>query len=255
METLSHDTILIAGGGPVGLLVATVLAHYGVKSVILERNETTTRSILSQCSEIISNTGARWPKMDLTNGRSMELLRRLGLNEDIRKLGKNSKFSRVLRKADSGGSVGVPSTAPYNVYITPGLGLPSATTSWDFPSNEELRKEFREQNDGSMPQEPWQRISQAIFEKYLKERCDENIMIDCRFSWKIEKCIETDQGVQVGAIDLKDGSKRIILSSYLVACDGASSRVRRDMGIELDGGPLYVDGFNSPSRRHFQKCE
>lgn len=46
METLSHDTILIAGGGPVGLLVATVLAHYGVKSVLLERNATTTRSAL-----------------------------------------------------------------------------------------------------------------------------------------------------------------------------------------------------------------
>lgn len=254
METLSHETILITGGGPVGLLVATVLAHYGVKSVLLERNETTTRSVLNHCYEVISDTGTRWPKMDLTNGRSMELLRRLGLNEDIRKLGKNSMFSRVLREADPGGSVGVPSTAPYNVYFTPGLGLPSATTSWDFPSNEELQKEFREQNNGSMPQEPWQRISQAIFEKYLKERCDKNAMIDCRFSWKVEKCIETDQGVQVEAINVKDGSKRTIFTRYLVACDGASSRVRRDLGIELDGGPLYVDGFNSLSRRPFQKC-
>lgn len=45
MEALDYDTILIAGGGPVGLLVATVLAHYGVKSVLLERNETTTRFV------------------------------------------------------------------------------------------------------------------------------------------------------------------------------------------------------------------
>lgn len=41
---LSDDTVLISGGGPVGLMVGTVLAHYGVKSIILERNESTTKS-------------------------------------------------------------------------------------------------------------------------------------------------------------------------------------------------------------------
>src|ERR1700677_698369 len=82
---------------------------------------------------------------------------------------------------------GVPSTTPYNVYITPGLNAPKATTSWEFPSVQDLRTQYREQNDGSMPQEPWQRISQAIFERYLKERCDKNPLIDCRFGWKVEK--------------------------------------------------------------------
>lgn len=147
---------------------------------------------------------------------------------------------------------GVPATTPYNVYITPGLSLPSATTSWNFPSNEELQKQYREQNDGSMPQEPWQRISQAIFEQYLKGRCDDNALIDCRFGWKVDKCIETDEGVEVVASNTKTGSKSTIISKYLVACDGASSRVRRDMEIELDGGPLYVD--NPPPRPRSTSC-
>jgi hypothetical protein len=43
LENLADDTVLIAGGGPVGLLLATVLAHFGVKSVLLERNKTTTK--------------------------------------------------------------------------------------------------------------------------------------------------------------------------------------------------------------------
>ena len=43
LEELADDTVLIAGGGPVGLLLATVLAHFGVKSVLLERNKTTTK--------------------------------------------------------------------------------------------------------------------------------------------------------------------------------------------------------------------
>lgn len=43
IETLDGETVLIAGGGPVGLILATVLAKYGVKSIVLERNESTTR--------------------------------------------------------------------------------------------------------------------------------------------------------------------------------------------------------------------
>ena len=42
-ETLENDRILIAGGGPVGLVLAKVLSFYGVKSLVLERNSTTTR--------------------------------------------------------------------------------------------------------------------------------------------------------------------------------------------------------------------
>jgi FAD-dependent monooxygenase len=42
-EALSDDTVLIVGGGPVGLLLATVLSFYGVKSVLLERNKATTK--------------------------------------------------------------------------------------------------------------------------------------------------------------------------------------------------------------------
>lgn len=43
IEHLSEETVLIAGGGPVGLITATALAHYGLKSIILERNDSTTK--------------------------------------------------------------------------------------------------------------------------------------------------------------------------------------------------------------------
>lgn len=48
-QHLDDDTVLIAGGGPVGLIVATVLAHYGTKSVVLERNSSTTKSANHCC--------------------------------------------------------------------------------------------------------------------------------------------------------------------------------------------------------------
>lgn len=43
VQHLEDGCVLIAGGGPVGLVLATVLSYYGIKSVILERNATTTR--------------------------------------------------------------------------------------------------------------------------------------------------------------------------------------------------------------------
>ena len=63
--------VVIAGGGPIGMTLALELASHGVRSIVLERNATTTRH----------------PKMDLTNGRSMELYRRMGVVDRLRQAG------------------------------------------------------------------------------------------------------------------------------------------------------------------------
>jgi hypothetical protein len=43
LEILDSGCVFIAGGGPVGMTVATVLAFYGIRSIVLERNKTTTK--------------------------------------------------------------------------------------------------------------------------------------------------------------------------------------------------------------------
>jgi len=174
--------------------------------------------------------------MDLTNVRSMELLRRLGFAEEVRKLGTELQIPTMATLIIH--LSGVPTTTPYNVYITPGLHTSKAITAWEFPCVEDLRAHIRDQNDGSMPSEPWQRISQAIFERYLKTRCDENPLVDCRFGWKVEKSVESENGVLVEAVQAQSGKKATFFTQYLAACDGASSRTRRDMEIPLDGGPV-----------------
>lgn len=55
--------VLISGAGPIGMTVALEPALHGVRSILVERNPHTTT----------------YPKMDLTNIRSMELFNRLGL--------------------------------------------------------------------------------------------------------------------------------------------------------------------------------
>lgn len=122
--------------------------------------------------------------------------------------------------------------------MTSGLHTDKPITSWEFPTVDELKAHYRENNDGSSPLEPWQRVSQAVFEQFLKARCDKNPLISCRFGWKVEKSIETDDGVLIEATDVKTDTKSRFFTRYLVACDGASSRVRRDLAIPLDGGPV-----------------
>ena len=72
---ISHTTpILIVGAGPAGLICALQLARHGMECMLVERNDDTTR----------------WPKMDVTNCRSMELLRgpsRLGVGDGLRAVG------------------------------------------------------------------------------------------------------------------------------------------------------------------------
>lgn len=46
VELLDHDCVLIVGGGPVGLVLSTTLASYGVKCIVLERNQSTTKSAI-----------------------------------------------------------------------------------------------------------------------------------------------------------------------------------------------------------------
>lgn len=62
------QVLIVGGGGPVGLTLAHELERHGIEALLVERNATTTQH----------------PKMDITNGRSMELFRRLGVADELR---------------------------------------------------------------------------------------------------------------------------------------------------------------------------
>lgn len=202
---LPADTVLIAGGGPVGLLLARVLSFYGIKSILFERNKTTTK----------------WPKMDLTNARSMEMFRKLGLADDLRRQG-------------------VTSDIDCDVLISSGLSQEKALTMWELPSVDKFRQRIHDVNDGSQPREPWQRLSQAVFEKWLREICEKDPMIDLRYGFRVDDVEEVADCVKTVVTDDHTGKSCTYTSSYVAGCDGGSSKVRRSLGLPLDGGPMYV---------------
>ncbi len=208
MDVTLNTPVLIAGGGPVGMTLALNLARYGVRSILVERNPSTTQH----------------PKMDLTNGRSMELFKRLGLVDKLR-------------------AVGVPGGNSFDIsWITSLAG--HELHRFAYPSADEAREIIWTKNDGSQASEPGLRVSQIVIEPVLKQAVDENELVDVRFGTLFERLIAQDEdGVLVEIKDVASGATQKIHCQYLAGCDGGGSRVRRQLGIELDGDMAVAGAY------------
>jgi FAD-dependent monooxygenase len=105
-------------------------------------------------------------------------------------------------------------------------------------SVDDYNKSIRENNEGNQPVEPYQRISQAVFEAWMKDICDENPLIDLRFGWRMESLEEKVHGVDALFTEIKSDEKHVFKAKYVIGCDGASSRTRRCLNTSLEGRPL-----------------
>src|SRR5262245_45539130 len=203
---MNEVPVLIAGAGPVGMTLACELARRDIACMMVERNATTTRH----------------PKMDITNARSMELFRRLGLVDALRQ-------------------VAVPEDSNFDVsWITTLAG--HELYRFHYPSVVEWRRRMRERNDGSMPGEPPMRVSQVEIEPVLQRAALAEHRIDARWSVAFEALSQDDAGV-IATLRGADGTAEQVRGRYLVGCDGGGSQVRNALGIGLDGEARVMERF------------
>ncbi|MBJ6135250.1 FAD-dependent monooxygenase [Ochrobactrum sp. Q0168] len=208
-------SVVIAGGGPVGMTLALELAKRGVDCLVVERNETTTKH----------------PKMDITNGRSMELFRSLGIADELR-------------------AAAVPSSHRFDVsWITDFTG--SELYRFAYPSVDEMRLKIRNTNDGTQSLEPAMRVSQVVIEPVLRAAIARHSQIEHRFQTRFESFEETDDGVTVTLQNLATDTIETVCCQYLVGCDGGGSQVRQSLGIEFEGKPRVMERFMT----HFKSTE
>lgn len=213
---MKHVPVLIAGGGPVGMTLARTLASFGVRSLLVERNPTTTRH----------------PKMDITNGRSMELFRRLRLADRLR-------------------AVAVPEENNFDIsWITSLTGR--ELHRFRYPSVVQKRAEIRARNDGSQPREPAMRVSQVRIEPVLRDAILWDPLVDARWGVAFEGFIQDDDGVTATLRTVETGATEQVRCDFLAGCDGGSSTVRDQLGIGLAGKAAvahrYMIHFQSDAR-------
>ena len=208
LRSAQHDvSVLIAGGGPVGMTLARTLSSFGVRCLLVERNPTTTRH----------------PKMDITNGRSMELFRRLGVAEKLR-------------------AVAVPEANNFDIsWITSLTGR--ELHRFRYPSVVQKRAEILARNDGTQPREPAMRVSQVVIEPVLRDAILNDPLIDARWGTAFEDFRQDAQGVTATLRVMETGATETVRCDFLAGCDGGSSTVRDGLGIGLEGRAQVAHRF------------
>ena len=191
--------VAIVGGGPIGLTLALFLDLYGVQSVLFNTDETTRMH----------------PKGSSEGPRTMEHFRRLGIADEIRKLG-------------------LPPDHPTDVaYFTRFSGpelvrlpMPSAADS--------LRMVAEAPKTDQVP-EPIHRANQMYVDHFLFDHAKTRPNIDIRFGWRVESFEQDADGVTLTAVNEADGQSKSWRAQYLAGCDGGRSTVRHALGIKYHG--------------------
>ncbi len=189
--------VLIVGAGPVGQLAALMLAYHGIPSVLIDKRERT--------------LGA--PKAHAINARTLEICESIGVSaQHLRTLGAS---------ANEGGEVRF-------------VGTLTGTEFGCLP--------YERQDQGAFEFTPFplSNIPQPVFEQELENHVLENNLIDFRRGVECTALNEVNDRVDATLVSLEKGGREgatqeIQSFDYAIAADGAGSKIRESLGIEMEG--------------------
>jgi 2-polyprenyl-6-methoxyphenol hydroxylase-like FAD-dependent oxidoreductase len=204
---LRETEVLIVGAGPVGLTLAVDLGQKGVRCTLIERKD---------APQFL-------PKMERCNARTMEIYRRMGIAAKVR-------------------AAGLRADVPMDVFIVTALNEPPLVTH-QYPSVAEAKRQIDACDDGSLPLEPYQLISQYTLEPLLKKEAEALPSVSVKYGCELESFTQDRNGVTART------SLGEMRGKYLVGCDGGGSTVRKQLGIEMRGENL------SELRQALYRCD
>jgi len=120
-----------------------------------------------------------------------------------------------------------------DVYIALALNEPPLLRL-PYPCVAEAQARIAACNDGSMPREPYQLISQYTLEPLLKSAVERLSSVAVRYGHEF-LCLSQD--IDTVTATVRDPDERIVemRARYVVGCDGGASAVRKQLGIQLRG--------------------
>ena len=208
--TETNISVLIIGGGTVGLHLAMELGWRNVDCLLVNQRHSTPDH----------------PKGSTINSRSMEHLRRLGIASEIRKAGLPpdhiTDICYVTRLAEwELGRIHMPTSR--EKICNPGPWGPTELTP-----------------------EPIHRCNQFYFEKIMRAHAESLASTDLRFHWQLNSFEDRGDHVRAEIENLSSGRTETVIYEYMVGCDGGRGNVRRQLGITYQGREssrrLFYDG-------------
>lgn len=199
MRKLIQTDVLIAGGGPCGLMLANELGRRGIPCLLVDPKPGTAFN----------------PQANATQARTMEHFRRLGFAGEIR-------------------AQGLPADHPTDIaYFTRYTGHELARLH--LPTAAQAVNNIKAMGGSWSAAELPHRVSQKFVEATLRRHAEVLPGVDVRYGWGLEDFEDRGSHVQAQVRATTGGESLDVQAAYLVGADGPRSLVRSTLGIAWDG--------------------
>ncbi|NCP44770.1 MAG: FAD-dependent monooxygenase [Sphingomonadales bacterium] len=192
--TQIETDVLVVGTGPAGAAAAVLLSTFGIDNLVINRFPWT----------------ARTPRAHITNQRTMEVLRDLGLEAEAVELAVKNDFMGE------------------NPFVTSLAGEElGRIKTW---GTEPDRKGDYENASPTMICDLPQNLMEPMLITAAAHRGSA-----VRFNTEYVEHTQDDDGVAAVLLDRLSGSKIRVRAKYMIGADGANSKVVEDLGLKLEG--------------------
>ena len=191
--------VIIAGGGPAGLMLANELGRRNIPTLLLCDRPSTTS----------------FPAANATQARSMEHYRRLGFADAVRAVGMPPDY---------------PTDVAYFTRITK-----QELARFQLPAAGQARDLIKTLSGSWSAAELPHRGSQLYVERVLRAEAEKLPSVTLRFGWRVERFTDEGDSVTVEATCIADNKTRRFTGDYLVGGDGARSVIRKQLGYHFRG--------------------
>ncbi|MDI1237017.1 MAG: FAD-dependent oxidoreductase [Polaromonas sp.] len=199
MNKLIQTDVLIAGGGPCGLMLANELGRRGIPCLLVDPKPGTAFN----------------PQANATQARTMEHFRRLGFAGEVR-------------------AQGLPADHPTDIaYFTRYTGHELARLH--LPTAAQAVNNIKSMGGSWSAAELPHRVSQKFVEATLRRHAEVLPGVDVRYGWGLESFEDRGSHVQAQVRTTVGGETLDVQAAYLVGADGPRSLVRSTLGIAWDG--------------------
>ncbi|MEY3612259.1 MAG: 2,4-dichlorophenol 6-monooxygenase [Pseudomonadota bacterium] len=207
MTTPLATQVLIAGGGPCGLMLANELGRRNIRCLLVDAKPGTAFN----------------PQANATQARTMEHFRRLGFANEIR-------------------SMGLPPDHPTDItYLTRFAGTELARLR--LPTAAAAPQAIKNMSGAWSAAELPHRVSQKYVEVCLHRHAQQEASVEMRYGWQLQQFTDTGDGIKAVVASLDGQHTQHVQADYLVGADGARSLVRHQLGIAWGGATGFKRKF------------